>query len=306
LNQTIFWALFILVVLALLGLDLGLQKRKEAISIRKALAWSAIWITFALLFGVVLYFWQGRTATLEFATAYVIELSLSIDNLFIFLVIFRYFQVPSSDQHKVLFWGIVGAVIMRGIFIVAGVPLLRRFDWLMYGFGAFLIYSGIRFDAGSEIDPEKSPALKVFQRFIPVTEDYEGGKFLVRRNSRLYATPLLVVLLLIETTDLLFATDSIPAVLAISLNFTVIFASNICAILGLRSMYFALAGMMEVFEYLHYGLAGVLIFIGIKMMIGHYYQIPTRVALPVVGTILLISVLASGLRKFKAFNHRGH
>jgi TerC family integral membrane protein len=305
LNQTLFWALFTLVVVALLGLDLGLQRRKEAISVRKALAWSAIWIAFALVFGVVLYFWQGRTASLEFATAYVIELSLSIDNLFIFLVIFRYFQVPSSDQHKVLFWGIVGAVIMRGIFIVAGVPLLRKFDWLMYGFGAFLIYSGIRFDAGSEIDPEKSSTLKVFRRFIPVTEDYEGGKFLVRRDSRLYATPLLVVLLLIETTDLLFATDSIPAVLAISLNFTVIFASNICAILGLRSMYFALAGMMEVFEYLHYGLAGVLIFIGIKMMIGHYYQIPTRVALPVVGTILLISVLASGLRKLKAFNHSG-
>jgi tellurite resistance protein TerC len=305
-NQTLFWALFILVVVALLGLDLGLQRRKEAISVRKALVWSAIWIAFAMVFGVVLYFWQGRTASLEFATAYVIELSLSIDNLFIFLVIFRYFQVPSNDQHKVLFWGIVGAVIMRGIFIFAGVPLLRRFDWLMYGFGAFLIYSGIRFDAGSEIDPEKSSTLKVFRRFIPVTEDYEGGKFLVRRNSRLYATPLLVVLLLIETTDLLFATDSIPAVLAISLNFTVIFASNICAILGLRSMYFALAGMMEVFEYLHYGLAGVLIFIGIKMMIGHYYQIPTRVALPVVGTILLISVLASGLRKLKAFNHEGH
>ena len=296
-NQTLFWALFTLVVVALLGLDLGLQRRKETISVRKALVWSAIWIAFAVAFGVVLYFWQGRTASLEFATAYVIELSLSIDNLFIFLVIFRYFQVPSTDQHKVLFWGIVGAVVMRGIFIFAGVPLLRKFDWLMYGFGAFLIYSGIRFDAGSEIDPEKSSAVKVFERFIPVTKDYEGGKFLVRRNSRVYATPLLVVLLLIETTDLLFATDSIPAVLAISLNFTVIFTSNICAILGLRSMYFALAGMMEVFEYLHYGLAGVLIFIGIKMMIGHYYQIPTRVALPVVATILLISVLASVLRK---------
>jgi len=305
-NQTLFWALFTLVVVALLGLDLGLQRRKETISVRKALVWSAIWIAFAVGFGVVLYFWQGRTASLEFATAYVIELSLSIDNLFIFLVIFRYFQVPSSDQHKVLFWGIVGAVVMRGIFIFAGVPLLRKFDWLMYGFGAFLIYSGIRFDAGSEIDPEKSSAVNVFERFIPVTKDYEGGKFLVRRNSRLYATPLLVVLLLIETTDLLFATDSIPAVLAISLNFTVIFASNICAILGLRSMYFALAGMMEVFEYLHYGLSGVLIFIGIKMMIGHYYQIPTRVALPVVGTILLISMLASVLRKRKAVNHEGH
>ena len=306
-NQLLFWIVFNIFVLGMLALDLGfLQRPGHTVKFREALTWSLIWIALAGAFAVLVYSRYGHATAVEFITGYVIELSLSVDNLFIFLLIFRYFRVAPEHQHKVLFWGIVGAVVMRGIFIFAGVPLLRKFDWLMYGFGAFLIYSGIRFDAGSEIDPEKSSAVNVFERFIPVTKDYEGGKFLVRRNSRLYATPLLVVLLLIETTDLLFATDSIPAVLAISLNFTVIFTSNICAILGLRSMYFALAGMMEVFEYLHYGLAGVLIFIGIKMMIGHYYQIPTRVALPVVGTILLISVLASGLRKPKSFNHEGH
>jgi tellurite resistance protein TerC len=298
LTAPLFWTLFILIVIALLALDLALQKRGKAISIRKALTWSVIWATLAAGFAVMLYFWQGRTATLEFSTAYVIELSLSIDNLFIFLLIFRYFRVPSGDQHKVLFWGILGAVIMRGIFIVAGVRLLRKFEWLMYAFGALLVYSGIRFGAegDSEIHPGKNWTLKLFRRFIPVTEEYEDGKLFVRR-SRLYATPLFLVLLLVESTDVLFATDSIPAVLAITLNFTIIFTSNMFAILGLRSMYFALAGMMELFEYLHYGLAAVLVFIGIKMMAAKYYQIPTRVALPVVGTILLISVLASMLRK---------
>jgi tellurite resistance protein TerC len=300
----LFLILFIVFVVAMLGLDLGLHNRAGVVSLRKALIWSAIWIGLAVAFAAVLYFWQGRNATLEFATAYVIELSLSVDNLFIFLLIFRYFHVPPGDQHKVLFWGIVGAVIMRGSFIVAGVALLHKFEWLMYVFGAVLIYSGLRFltEGKSKIHPEKSWILSLFRRFIPVTEDYEGGKFLVRR-SRLYATPLLVVLLLIETTDLLFATDSIPAVLAITLNFVVIFTSNIFAILGLRSMYFAVAGMMEMFEYLHYGLSGVLIFIGLKMMAAHYYRMSTSVALGVLGVILLASVGASVLRNPKSFNH---
>jgi tellurite resistance protein TerC len=282
----------------MLGLDLGLHRGQAAISIRKALVWSAMWVSLAVAFAAILYFWQGRTATLEFSTAYVIELSLSVDNLFVFLLIFRHFRVPAGDQHKVLFWGILGAVVMRGVFIVAGVGLLRKFEWLMYVFGAFLIYSGIRFLARgkSKLHPEKSWLLTLFRRIIPVTEDYEGGKFMVRR-ARLYATPLLIVLLLIETTDLLFATDSIPAVLAISLNFVVIFTSNIFAILGLRSMYFALAGMMEMFGYLHYGLSSVLIFIGVKMLLAQRYPIPTTIALGVVSTMLLISVVASVLRK---------
>ncbi len=278
----------------MLCLDLGLHKRSQVISLRKALIWSAVWVTVAVAFAAVLYVWQGRTATLEFTTAYVIELSLSVDNLFIFLLIFRYFRVPPGDQHKVLFWGIIGAIVMRGIFILTGVGLFRKFGWVIYFFGVLLIYSGIRFatEGDAEIHPEKSWMLKVFRKFISVTEDFEGDKFFVRR-SRLFATPLLLVLLLIETTDVLFATDSIPAVLAITLNVVVIFTSNIFAILGLRSMYFALAGMMEIFKYLHYGLSAVLIFVGTKMLIGHYYQISTRVALITVGVILLASVVAS-------------
>ncbi len=284
----------------MLGLDLGLHKRSQAISLRKALIWSAVWVTLAVAFAAVLYVWQGRTATLEFTTAYVIELSLSVDNLFIFLLIFRYFRVPPGDQHKVLFWGIIGAIVMRGIFIVAGVGLFRKFGWVIYFFGALLIYSGIRFatEGDAEIHPEKSWMLKVFRKFIPVTEEFVGDKFFVRR-SRLYATPLLLVLLLIETTDVLFATDSIPAVLAITLNVVVIFTSNIFAILGLRSMYFALAGMMEIFKYLHYGLSAVLIFVGTKMLIGHYYQISTNIALIMVGGILLASVVCSVFPRWK-------
>lgn len=282
----------------MLALDLGLHKRSQAISLQKALIWSAVWIGLAVVFAIALYSWQGRVATLEFTTAYVIELSLSVDNLFIFLLIFRHFRVPAGDQHKVLFWGIIGAIVMRGIFILAGVGLLRKFDWVMYLFGALLIYSGIRFAAKgeSEIRPEKSWMLALFRRFIPVTNDFEGDKFFVRR-PQLYATPLLLVLLLIETTDVLFATDSIPAVLAITLNVVIIFTSNIFAILGLRSMYFALAGMMEMFKYLHYGLSAVLIFVGTKMLIGHYFVIPTSIALATVGAILLVSIMASVLRK---------
>jgi tellurite resistance protein TerC len=294
LNQSLFWTLFVVFVLATLALDLGLQRRSRTVSLRKALVWSALWIALALAFGGVLYWWEGRHAAVEFAAAYVIELSLSVDNLFIFLLIFRYFRVPAAHQHKVLFWGIVGAVLMRGIFIFAGVGLLKQFEWLMYLFGAILVYSGIRFalEGESEIHPEKSWMLKMVRRVIPVTDDYEGDKFLVCRPG-LYATPLLLVLLLIETTDVLFATDSIPAVLAITLNFTIIFTSNIFAILGLRSMFFALAGIMDMFKYLHYGLAAVLIFVGSKMLVGHYYQISTSIALGAVGMILLISIMAS-------------
>ncbi|MGH9528603.1 MAG: TerC/Alx family metal homeostasis membrane protein [Terriglobales bacterium] len=299
-NQPLFWILFILFVVAMLGLDLGLHRRSQLISLRKALIWSAAWFGLAAAFAALIYFWQGRIATLEFTTAYVIELSLSVDNLFIFLLIFRYFRVPAGDQHKALFWGVIGAILMRGIFIVIGVGLFRKFGWVIYFFGALLIYSGIRFatKGDSEVNPEKSWMLKLFRRFIPVTDEVEGDKFFVRR-ARLYATPLLLVLLLIETTDVLFATDSIPAVLAITLDVGIIFTSNVFAILGLRSMYFALAGMMGVFKYLHYGLSAVLIFVGTKMLIGHYYQMPTNIALITVSAILLASVVASVSEKRK-------
>ena len=245
-------------------------------------------------FAVLVYFWHGRSATLEFVTGYVIELSLSVDNLFVFLVIFRYFRVPNEQQHKVLFWGILGALIMRAIFILAGVGLIRRFHWIVYFFGVLLVYSGIKLlsQEDADIRPEKNPVLRIFRRLVPVTKNYVGGKFFVRSDG-LSATPLLIVLLVVESTDLLFAVDSIPAILAITLNAFIVYTSNVFAILGLRSMYFALAGMMEFFHYLHYGLSVVLIFVGAKMLVSHYYEIPTVVALAVVVLVLGISVLAS-------------
>jgi tellurite resistance protein TerC len=227
-------------------------------------------------------------------------LSLSVDNLFLFLIIFRYFNVPDQHQHKVLSWGILGALVMRGLFIVAGVGLIRRFSWITYGFGALLVYSGIKLlrPGEREIHPEKNFVLRLFRRALPVTKDYVGGQFFTRRE-RLYATPLLVVLLVVETSDVLFAVDSIPAVLAITLNAFIVYTANVFAILGLRSIYFALAGMMEVLHYLHYGLSVVLIFIGLKMLGSHYVDIPTEWALAIVLFVLGISILASLLHPQK-------
>jgi tellurite resistance protein TerC len=279
----------------MLVLDLGVfHRRAHTVKFREALAWSVAWIALAAIFAVVVFFWHGRTPALEFVTGYVIELSLSVDNLFVFLLIFRFFQVPAIHQHKVLFWGILGALIMRAIFIAAGVSLIERFHWIIYVFGAFLIYSGIKlfFQKEAEIHPEKNPVLRLFRRLVPVTEDYAGDKFFVR-NPGLYATPLFVVLLVVETTDLLFAVDSIPAILAITRDAFIVYTSNVFAILGLRSMYFALAGMMEMFRYLHYGLSLVLVFVGAKMLLSHYWEIPTPVALAAVASVLAISVIAS-------------
>jgi tellurite resistance protein TerC len=279
----------------MLVLDLGfLQRDGHTVKFREALAWSLVWIGLACAFAVLVFFWHGRGTAVEFVTGYVIELSLSVDNLFIFLLIFRYFRVAPEHQHKVLFWGIVGALVMRAVFIVVGIGLIRRFHWITYIFGALLVYSGIKLfrQHGAGIEPENNPVVRLFRRWVPVTEDYAEDKFVVRRE-RLYATPLLVVLVLVEVTDLLFATDSIPAVLAITLNPFIVYTSNVFAILGLRSMYFMLAGLMDLFHYLHYGLAVVLIFIGAKMVSSNYYQIPTAVALGVVAGVLLVSVLAS-------------
>ena len=301
-NPLTFWILFNLFVVAMLVLDLGVfHRRAHAVKFREALAWSVMWIALAGSFAALVYLWHGRPAALEFVTGYVIELSLSVDNLFVFLLIFRYFRVPAAHQHKVLFWGILGALIMRGIFILLGVGLIRQFHWIVYLFGALLVYSGIKLfrQDDMEIHPEKNPVLRAFRRWMPVTPDFEGNKFWVRRPG-LYATPLLIVLVVVETTDLLFAVDSIPAVLAITLNAFIVYTSNVFAILGLRSMYFALAGMMEVFHYLHYGLSIVLIFVGAKMLVSNYYAIPTSVALGVVAGVLLISVLASVAHPKKA------
>lgn len=295
----IFWILFNLIVLTALALDLGvLNRRPHRITFPEALAWSALWIALAISFAILEFFWHGRTQALQFVTGYVIELSLSIDNLFLFLLIFRYFKVADEHQHKVLFWGILGALLIRGVFIMAGVGLISRFTWITYAFGALLIYSGFKLlgQGKKEIYPEKNIVLRLFRRAFPVTKEYVGGKFFVRSNGaggRFCATPLLVVLLVVETTDILFAVDSIPAVLAITLNAFIVYTSNVFAILGLRSMYFALAGMMDRFHFLHYGLSVVLILVGIKMLASHYMEIPTEWTLASVLCILAASILAS-------------
>src|SRR6266496_240614 len=279
----------------MLALDLGVFHRHDhEVKVREAMIWSVAWIAMAGAFAVLVFFWHGHKPALEFVTGYVIELSLSVDNLFVFLLIFRFFKVSPAHQHRVLFWGIIGALIMRALFILLGVGLIRRFEWVTYVFGALLMFSGIKlfFQEESEIHPEHNPVLRIVRKLIPVTKDYEGGRFFIRRPG-LYATPLFVVLVVVETTDVAFAVDSIPAILAITLNAFIVYTSNVFAIMGLRSMYFALAGLMEMFRYLHYGLALVLSFIGLKMLLAHYFEIPTHYALAVVGGILLLSVLAS-------------
>jgi tellurite resistance protein TerC len=298
----LFWILFNVFVLAMLVLDLGVfNRRAHSVTFREALGWSAVWMALATGFAVLVYFWHGRAASLEFATGYLIELSLSVDNLFVFLVVFRYFRVPAELQHRVLFWGILGALITRGAFILAGVSLVQRFHWLIYVFGALLVYSGIKLlrQSDEDINPEKNPVLRLFRQWIPVTDDYVGEKFWVRQPG-LYATPLVVVLLVVETTDIVFAVDSIPAVLAITLNAFIVYTSNVFAIIGLRSMYFAVAGMMDLFEYLHYGLSVVLLLIGAKMLVSHYYTVPTVVALGTVAGVIAISVVASVMWPRKA------
>jgi tellurite resistance protein TerC len=292
------WILFNVFVAALLALDLGVfHRRAQPLKLRQALLWSGLWIALAAAFAALLYIWQGHTAALEFSTGYVIELSLSADNLFIFLLIFRYFQLPEPQQYRVLFWGVIGAIVMRAAFIFAGVGLIRRFHWVIYFFGLFLIYTGLRllFQRGAKVHPDKNPVLRMFRRIIPITDD-ATGKFFVRRD-RLYATPLLLVLMFIETTDLIFAIDSIPAVLAITLNTFIVYTSNIFAILGLRSLFFALSSLMDAFKYLHYGISCLLIFVGFKMLVSHYYVIRTDVSLGIIAGILLLTIAASVLHR---------
>jgi len=291
-----FWVVFNAGVLLLLALDLLVVHRKpRAIKFREAAAWSVFWVLLAAAFAVMVYFLGGGQKTLEFTTGYIIEESLSVDNLFVFLMIFRFFKVEDELQHKILFWGIIGALVTRGIFIVVGVSLLRRFEWIVYLFGAFLVYTGIRLFTQNEqeVHPEKNPVLKLVRRFVRVTDNYVNGKFFVRQGGELWATPLFFVLLVVESTDVLFATDSIPAVLAVTPDPFIVYTSNVFAILGLRSIYFALAGMMGVFHYLNEGLAVILAFIGAKMLLSHFFVIPTTWALGVVGGILTISVVAS-------------
>jgi tellurite resistance protein TerC len=301
-SNWVFWVVFNLFVLAMLALDLGVfQREKHVVQLREAIGWTAVWITLAACFAVLIYFFghtmvgharPNSALSLEFVTGYLIELSLSVDNLFVFLLIFSYFRVPANLQHQVLFWGVIGALVMRIIFIFAGIALLNRFRWFIYIFGVVLIYSGIKLlrQEDADIRPEANPVLRIFRKLFRVTEGYEDGQFFVRRGLVRYATPLAVVLIMVETTDLLFATDSIPAVLAVTREPFIVYTSNVFAILGLRSLYFLLAGMIEKFHFLHYGLSVILIFIGVKMLASGYIEIPIGVALGVVAGVLVVSV----------------
>jgi tellurite resistance protein TerC len=293
------YVIFTVAIISLLVVDLGLFQRKtHEVKIKEALAWSAVWISLALLFNVGLFFWRGHEPALQLLTGYLIELSLSVDNLFVFLLIFMYFKVPAAYQHKVLFWGILGAQIMRGLLIGVGVVLIAQFHWILYLFGLFLVFTGIKMgvqEDEAEVRPERNIFVRFFRKVMPVTPGYHGSRFFVKMEGRHYATLLFIVVIVLETTDLLFALDSIPAVFAISTDPFIVYTSNICAILGLRSLYFALAGMMNLFHYLKIGLAIVLSFVGLKMLLVEIFPIPIGIALGIVGAVLVLSVVASML-----------
>jgi len=306
------WAFFGLIVTILLAADLGLfQRQAHEVKLREALQATALRVLLALLFCLCIYLgWIGgyptqelsRQAGVEFLTGYIVEIALSVDNVFVFALVFSYFRVPPAYQHRVLFWGILGALIMRAVMIFAATALLDRFHWVIYIFAIILIYGGIKMmrDDKEEMDPSKNPILKLFQRFVPVTPGFHGQKFFVRIDGRNFATPLCVVLVAIETTDLIFAVDSIPAVVAITKDRFIVFTSNIFAILGLRAMYFALAGILPLFCYLHYGLSAILVFIGVKMFLSQTpYKIQTEQSLAVVISLLVVSIVASLLLRRK-------
>jgi TerC family integral membrane protein len=292
-----FWIIFNAAILLLLLLDLAVWNRGgQVLPFKKALLASAIWIALAIAFGGLVWIWMGSTKALEFATGYLVEEALSVDNLFVFILLFLFFKVPPEEERTVLFWGILGALLMRGAFILGGVALVTRFHWILYAFGGLLIYSGFKLAQQGEdkpVDPSRNLVLRLARKFLPVSESYERSKFFTVIDGKRLVTPLFIVLLVVETTDLLFATDSIPAVLAITRDSFIVFTSNVFAVLGLRSLYFALSGMMKLFHYLHYGLAVVLIFIGAKMLLAFKYNIPTWGTLVVIATVLTVSVLAS-------------
>jgi tellurite resistance protein TerC len=296
-DQIWLWAGFNVFVLAMLALDLGVFHRKaHVVSLKESLTWTFIWISLALLFNFGVYKYYGSQKALEFFTGYLIEKSLSVDNVFIFALLFSYFAVPPVYQHKVLFWGILGALAMRAIMIALGAALITKFAWIIYLFGAFLILTGLKmiFKREEEIHPERNPVVRWFKKLMPVTADYRADKFFVVENGRRHATPLFVVLLLVEVSDLIFAVDSIPAIFAVTRDPFIVYTSNVFAILGLRSLYFALAGIMDKFHYLKIGLGVVLSFVGVKMLLAHTpYKIDTLVSLGIIAVILAASVIAS-------------
>jgi tellurite resistance protein TerC len=301
-ESIILWGAFSVFVLGMLALDLGVFHRKShAISVKEALTWTAVWITLSMLFNLFVYHYFDKEKALEFFTAYLVEKSLSIDNIFVIIMIFSYFSVPASYQHKVLFWGILGALVMRVIFIFAGIELIHKFHWLIYLFGGFLVVTGIRMVYGEDkpMDPEKNPLVKLVRKIFPVTESFEGDSFFVKRNDKIWATPLFIVVVLIEGTDLIFAVDSIPAIISISDDTFIVYTSNVFAILGLRSLYFALAGIEKYFTYLKYGLAAILVFVGVKMCIADFYKMPVEISLIIISFLLAISMIASVIVKKK-------
>jgi tellurite resistance protein TerC len=296
------WVGFNVAVLAILALDLGvLHRRSSTVSVKEAATWSAVWIALSLCFAFAIYQTLGKESGLEFLTGYLIEYALSVDNIFVFVLIFSYFNVPEKYQHRVLFWGIIGALVLRGVMIVAGSALVTRFAWTLYIFGAFLVFTGLKMALqkdGNAYNPERDPVLRLARRLIPVTADYSGDKFFVKEpdktgRQRFAATPLFIVLLIVDTTDVIFATDSIPAIFAVTRDPFIVYTSNICAVLGLRALYFLLAGVVDKFVYLKLGLSLVLIFIGGKMLLEHFVHLPIVASLGVVGAVLAASILAS-------------
>lgn len=296
------WIGFNLFVLALLALDLGVfHRNSHTVSVKEAAIWTVVWVSLAVAFGTGVYFWAGGQKALEFFTGYLIEYSLSVDNIFVFVLLFTYFAVPPSYQHRVLFWGILGALVMRGLLIVVGAALIEQFHWIIYIFGAFLIFTGVKMglhkDDENELNPEGNLVVRLFRRLMPVAREDQGGKFFVREAGRLVATPLFLVLLIVESTDLIFAVDSIPAIFGVSHDPFIVYTSNVFAILGLRSLYFMLSGVIDKFYYLKTGLAVILSFVGVKMLLGETaFAIPIGISLGVIAAVLIIAVFASVIR----------
>ncbi len=304
----IIWIVFLTIVFLLLALDLGVfHKDPHAISTKEAASWTVLWVTLAFSFSIVVYFayergWvanpeglAGREAVLEYITGYLIEQSLSMDNIFVIAVIFSYFQIPKQYQHRVLFWGILGALVFRGIMIGVGVVLIQRFEWIIYVFGALLLYSAYKMltQNEEEIEPSKNPVIKVVRRFFPVTSHFEGDRFFVQKGKVKAATPLFIALMVVETTDIMFAVDSIPAIFAVTRDPFLVFTSNIFAIMGLRSLYFVLAAVLDKFKYLKYSLVFILAFVGVKMLISHYVHIPSWVSLSVIIVSMIVGIAFS-------------
>jgi tellurite resistance protein TerC len=290
------WAIFSIFVLGMLALDLGVFNRKaHEVHFKEALTWSCVWVALSLAFNWWIYHEFGKQKALEFLTGYVIEKALSVDNIFVFVVLFASFAVPKMYQHRVLFWGVIGAIVMRAIFIGLGAALVARFSWIMYVFGAILIFTGFKLmkEGDAEPHPEKNPLYKLARKVMPAVPEYHGAHFVITKDGRRFATPLLLVLVAIEATDVVFAVDSIPAIFAITTDPFIVYTSNIFAILGLRAMYFLLAGVIDKFHYLKYGLALVLLFVGVKMVIADWYHVPIVVSLGVIAALLTLSMFAS-------------